>query len=182
MHYSASQTRDFIDVTEVNNVVLVHGDHNNVRKLKDRLTEEFKHKKLQVYTPKNTDTVRIKFVHENIVKVCRRTAPRAGSCVLGARTVQSTFAGTDLEEHGFFVQARLLHPAAAVVCPAKRRQTPVGREVTAHAPAPMVPGLHPKLRSIHSTGAASKAVASGMHWKWGSPPNPPLQGAQPLSP
>lgn len=48
---------------------LVHGDHHNVRKLKDRLTEEFKAKKLQVYAPKNTDVVRIKFVQENVVKV-----------------------------------------------------------------------------------------------------------------
>jgi cleavage and polyadenylation specificity factor subunit 3 len=68
-HSDFAQTREFVATIDVGHVVLVHGDQHNCRKLKDRLTEEFRTKKLQVYSPKNTDVVRIQFAQENIIKV-----------------------------------------------------------------------------------------------------------------
>eukprot|EP00906_Rhabdomonas_costata_P036586 RCo051313 len=85
-HSDYAQTRDFVRALEVTQVVLVHGDHNNIRKLKDRLTEEFKSRKLQVHSPKNTDVVKLHFARESVVRVVGSAAsayPRPNSVLKG---------------------------------------------------------------------------------------------------
>ena len=58
-HSDYGQTRDFISQTETPHVVLVHGEQNLMRRLRDRLSLEFPH--ISVSNPQNTQTVELRF-------------------------------------------------------------------------------------------------------------------------
>ena len=58
-HSDYGQTREFIAATQTPHVVLVHGEQNLMRRLRDRLSVEFPH--ISVSNPQNTQTVQLSF-------------------------------------------------------------------------------------------------------------------------
>ena len=58
-HSDYGQTREFIAATQTPHVVLVHGEQNLMRRLRDRLTVEFPH--ISCSNPQNTQTVELSF-------------------------------------------------------------------------------------------------------------------------
>lgn len=66
-HSDRKQTEEFISATKPSHVILVHGEKNNMMRLKQSLAGSFE--KLPVYTPANTESVEIMFRGEKIAKV-----------------------------------------------------------------------------------------------------------------
>lgn len=58
-HSDYGQTREFIAATQTPHVVLVHGEQNLMRRLRDRLSVEFPH--ISCSNPQNTQTVELTF-------------------------------------------------------------------------------------------------------------------------
>ena len=58
-HSDYGQTREFIAATQTPHVILVHGEQNLMRRLRDRLAVEFPH--ISVSNPQNTQTVQLTF-------------------------------------------------------------------------------------------------------------------------
>jgi cleavage and polyadenylation specificity factor subunit 3 len=62
-HSDYGQTREFISATQTPHVILVHGEQNLMRRLRDRLTVEFPH--ISCSNPQNTQTVELAFKSGN---------------------------------------------------------------------------------------------------------------------
>jgi cleavage and polyadenylation specificity factor subunit 3 len=58
-HSDYGQTREFIAATQTPHVILVHGEQNLMRRLRDRLAVEFPH--ISCSNPQNTQTVELQF-------------------------------------------------------------------------------------------------------------------------
>lgn len=53
-------------------LILVHGEVNNMSRLRSALKTKFAERKndVQIYTPRNVETVKLKFRGERMAKVC----------------------------------------------------------------------------------------------------------------
>lgn len=68
-HSDFLQTSEFIDKLFPPYVVLVHGDANEMARLKQSLVQKYENKNLQVFSPKNGQTVQLYFRAEKMAKV-----------------------------------------------------------------------------------------------------------------
>eukprot|EP01065_Artemidia_motanka_P035240 TRINITY_DN43148_c0_g1_i1.p1 TRINITY_DN43148_c0_g1~~TRINITY_DN43148_c0_g1_i1.p1 ORF type:complete len:724 (+),score=259.09 TRINITY_DN43148_c0_g1_i1:112-2283(+) len=91
-HSDYQQTREFVDTLGVKHVVLVHGDPMNMSRLRERIIQDVGG--LEVYTPRNTHSVRIPFRPQRVCKVigaAAAEAPAVGSRVRGVLVVGRDF-------------------------------------------------------------------------------------------
>ena len=70
-HTDYEQTSDFIRTLKPPHIVLVHGEANEMSRLKAALVREYENdpQKVQIYNPKNTEAVRLHFRGEKMAKV-----------------------------------------------------------------------------------------------------------------
>ncbi|CAG8606078.1 7206_t:CDS:10, partial [Ambispora gerdemannii] len=70
-HVDYTQNSQFIDEVNAPNIVLVHGESNAMGRLKSTLETKFKDRgqKVQVFSPKNCEFVRLKFRGEKLAKL-----------------------------------------------------------------------------------------------------------------
>ncbi|KAF2069479.1 hypothetical protein CYY_009201 [Polysphondylium violaceum] len=83
-HSDFLQTSEFIQTIQPPHIVLVHGDANEMSRLKHSLVAKFK--TISVMTPKNTQKVQIEFKAEKIAKTLgsiSAKAPKAGDVLSG---------------------------------------------------------------------------------------------------
>lgn len=71
-HVDYTQNSKFIDEVMPAHLILVHGEANNVSRLRSALKSKFAERKddIQIYTPKNVEIVKLKFRGERMAKVC----------------------------------------------------------------------------------------------------------------
>eukprot|EP01091_Cochliopodium_minus_P003871 TRINITY_DN13824_c0_g1_i1.p1 TRINITY_DN13824_c0_g1~~TRINITY_DN13824_c0_g1_i1.p1 ORF type:complete len:798 (-),score=235.32 TRINITY_DN13824_c0_g1_i1:42-2435(-) len=69
-HADYRETKEFVDILQPPYIVLVHGDSNQMLKLKKSLDEIHKEREqmTQIFTPKNCETVKLTFVQQKIAK------------------------------------------------------------------------------------------------------------------
>eukprot|EP00299_Pterocystis_sp_00344_P018038 c9019_g1_i2.p1 GENE.c9019_g1_i2~~c9019_g1_i2.p1 ORF type:complete len:590 (+),score=123.04 c9019_g1_i2:386-2155(+) len=67
-HSDYAQTSEFIRDTKPKYIVLVHGDPQEMQRLKSKLTEEHADR-IQIFTPRNCETVELKFQGEKMAKI-----------------------------------------------------------------------------------------------------------------
>lgn len=72
-HADYGHTKDFIETLMPPNIVLVHGDQNEMGKLKNALDASYKDK-IQILTPKNCQQVRFNLVSKKTAKILGRLA------------------------------------------------------------------------------------------------------------
>ena len=85
-HSDFLQTSEFIDILLPPYVVLVHGDANEMSRLKQSLVQKYENKNIQVFSPKNGQTVQLQFRAEKMAKTLGKLAnvpPKDGSVVSG---------------------------------------------------------------------------------------------------
>ena len=66
----------FIDILEPPHIVLVHGEAHTMGRLHTALVSKFTVKKIQVYSPKNCEEVKLQFVSEKTAKAVGQIAAR----------------------------------------------------------------------------------------------------------
>eukprot|EP00727_Mastigamoeba_balamuthi_P004196 m51a1_g13774 hypothetical protein (744) ;mRNA; f:277471-280321 len=67
-HSDSAQTSQFIDIVKPPYVILVHGESGEMGRLKQSLSEKFRHRNISVFMPKNCQAVKIPF-HPEKTKV-----------------------------------------------------------------------------------------------------------------
>lgn len=80
-HSDFKQTSEFIDAIKPSNIVLIHGDRNEMGRLKHALDQKFDENKITVHTPKNAEAIRMPFRGDKTTKVMgvlARDKPLAG--------------------------------------------------------------------------------------------------------
>ncbi|CAB3379128.1 Hypothetical predicted protein [Cloeon dipterum] len=88
-HTDYQQTRDFIKILKPPHIVLVHGEQNEMNRLKTALIREFEvdpKNKMQIYNPRNTVAVELYFRGEKTAKVMGTLAvepPKPGNILSG---------------------------------------------------------------------------------------------------
>ncbi|XP_065347571.1 cleavage and polyadenylation specificity factor 73-like [Cloeon dipterum] len=88
-HTDYQQTRDFIKILKPPHIVLVHGEQNEMSRLKTALIREFEvdpKNKMQIYNPRNTVAVELYFRGEKTAKVMGTLAvepPKPGNILSG---------------------------------------------------------------------------------------------------
>ncbi|XP_059473453.1 cleavage and polyadenylation specificity factor 73 [Neocloeon triangulifer] len=88
-HTDYQQTRDFIKILKPPHIVLVHGEQNEMNRLKTALVREFEadpKNKMQIYNPRNTIAVELYFRGEKTAKVMGSLAvepPKPGNTLSG---------------------------------------------------------------------------------------------------
>lgn len=73
-HTDYQQTSEFIRLLKPPHVVLVHGEANEMNRLKSALIREYEHdpdSQIQIYNPRNTIAVELHFKGEKTAKVTR---------------------------------------------------------------------------------------------------------------
>jgi len=68
-HSDFTQTSEFINKLMPAYVILVHGDMNEMGRLKQALIDKYSQASLQVFSPKNGQTIQLTFRAEKIAKV-----------------------------------------------------------------------------------------------------------------
>lgn len=68
-HSDFLQTSEYIDALMPPNVILVHGDANEMGRLKQSLVQKYENKNIQVFSPKNGQPVQLQFRAEKMAKV-----------------------------------------------------------------------------------------------------------------
>ncbi|KAK7318750.1 hypothetical protein RJT34_03457 [Clitoria ternatea] len=85
-HADSAQTSAFLEELNPPNVVLVHGESNEMRRLKQNLTNQFADGNTKIFTPKNCQSVEMHFSSQKMAKVIGRLADKtvkAGETVSG---------------------------------------------------------------------------------------------------
>ncbi|GAA5983299.1 hypothetical protein JCM10908_000230 [Rhodotorula pacifica] len=87
-HVDYTQNSKFIDEVMPSHLILVHGEVNNMSRLRSALKTKFAERKndVQIYTPRNVETVRLKFRGERMAKALGSlalTAPTPATPVSG---------------------------------------------------------------------------------------------------
>jgi cleavage and polyadenylation specificity factor subunit 3 len=85
-HSDFLQTSGFLDILMPPYVILVHGDANEMSRLKASLVNRYEGKNIEILTPKNCQTVQLKFRGAKTAKVVGSLAsvpPREGTIVAG---------------------------------------------------------------------------------------------------
>eukprot|EP01112_Ceratiomyxa_fruticulosa_P019714 TRINITY_DN6513_c0_g1_i2.p1 TRINITY_DN6513_c0_g1~~TRINITY_DN6513_c0_g1_i2.p1 ORF type:complete len:794 (-),score=177.10 TRINITY_DN6513_c0_g1_i2:48-2429(-) len=68
-HSDFLQTSEFIDILQPPHVVLVHGDANEMARLKSSLVQKYEGKHISVHSPRNCQTVELQFRSEKVAKI-----------------------------------------------------------------------------------------------------------------
>eukprot|EP01113_Clastostelium_recurvatum_P039058 TRINITY_DN5921_c0_g1_i1.p1 TRINITY_DN5921_c0_g1~~TRINITY_DN5921_c0_g1_i1.p1 ORF type:complete len:456 (+),score=43.02 TRINITY_DN5921_c0_g1_i1:186-1553(+) len=68
-HSDFIQTSEFIDILQPPHVVLVHGDANEMSRLKQSLVAKYEGKNVTVHSPKNCQTLDLEFRSEKVAKI-----------------------------------------------------------------------------------------------------------------
>jgi cleavage and polyadenylation specificity factor subunit 3 len=74
-HSDYQQTSGFIDILRPPNVILVHGDKNEMQRLRNALQTRYEGQNLRVLTPKNCQTVKLPFKGELTAKAIGEIVP-----------------------------------------------------------------------------------------------------------
>eukprot|EP01118_Nematostelium_gracile_P016220 TRINITY_DN6671_c0_g1_i1.p1 TRINITY_DN6671_c0_g1~~TRINITY_DN6671_c0_g1_i1.p1 ORF type:complete len:357 (-),score=78.38 TRINITY_DN6671_c0_g1_i1:589-1506(-) len=85
------QTSEFIDTLLPPNVVLVHGDANEMGRLKQSLVQKYENKNIHIYSPKNGQPVQLEFRAEKLAKTVGQLAlksPEDGRVISGVIVVK----------------------------------------------------------------------------------------------
>ncbi|BGP48639.1 endoribonuclease ysh1 [Rhodotorula kratochvilovae] len=87
-HVDYTQNSKFIDEVMPSHLILVHGEVNNMSRLRAALKTRFAERKndVQIYTPRNVETVKLKFRGERMAKALgslANTAPTPSTAVSG---------------------------------------------------------------------------------------------------
>jgi len=85
-HSDFKQTSEFIEALVPPHVILVHGDANEMFRLKQALVQRFEAKSIEVLTPKNCQSVHLRFSAEKVAKIVGSLAkeqPRDGKILSG---------------------------------------------------------------------------------------------------
>jgi cleavage and polyadenylation specificity factor subunit 3 len=72
-HADFQHTKDYVEILQPPNIVLVHGDQNEMGKLKNQLHIEFKNK-FTILTPRNCQQVRFKLISKKSAKIIGKLA------------------------------------------------------------------------------------------------------------
>eukprot|EP01080_Neovahlkampfia_damariscottae_P008994 gene8994-1093_t len=107
-HSDREQTEEFIESAKPTHCVLVHGDSTNMTRLKQALQTKFE--KLQVYTPKNCQSVEIMFRGEKIAKVFGKLTEEVkdGNLISGI-LVQKEFKNTLVKKEDLKTQTEITY-------------------------------------------------------------------------
>ena len=76
-HCDFTQTSDFIERLQPPNIVLVHGDQNEMAKLQKELNERYR-ERINVLSPRNCQPVQFQFVTERVTRVLGQLAAVCG--------------------------------------------------------------------------------------------------------
>jgi cleavage and polyadenylation specificity factor subunit 3 len=85
-HADFSQTSAFLNELRPSNIILVHGEANEMGRLKKKLLTQFADQNIRVLSPKNCQTVEMHFTAEKTAKAIGRLVektPEVGSQVSG---------------------------------------------------------------------------------------------------
>ncbi|KTW30663.1 hypothetical protein T552_00378 [Pneumocystis carinii B80] len=108
-HVDYIQNSQFIDLVNANHIILVHGEQNNMGRLKSALLSKYSHRKneVHVYNPKNCETLKLTFKGDKIARTIGHIAetPPENNHVISGIMVQKDFqinimALEDLKEFG----------------------------------------------------------------------------------
>jgi len=114
-HSDFLQTSEFIDTLMPPYVILVHGDSNEMGRLKASLTQKYENKNIQVFSPKNGQRVQLKFRAEKIAKTVGKLAsqpPETGTRVSGL-LVSKDFSHTLLDPSDLNTHTQLITSTVA---------------------------------------------------------------------
>eukprot|EP00127_Corallochytrium_limacisporum_P004179 Clim_evm124s157 gene=Clim_evmTU124s157 len=127
-HADFPQTSQFIEELLPNHVILVHGEQNEMRRLKQALVRKYDERtdvKMAVYNPKNTDAVKLYFRGEKLAKAIGRiaeTAPKHGQHLSGLLVNQGfnyrLMEPSDLREFSDFTTSEI-YQRLAIPCKAQ---------------------------------------------------------------
>eukprot|EP00894_Picocystis_sp_ML_P003991 jgi/Pico_ML_1/54508/g4845.t2 len=107
-HADYTQTSEFLDIIQCPNIVLVHGEANEMGRLKAALQHKFESagKKVQVLNPKNCQTVQMHFKTEKVAKAVgsfAQESPKEGDKISGLLVkkgfVQHLMKPSDLDDY-----------------------------------------------------------------------------------
>jgi mRNA degradation ribonuclease J1/J2 len=73
-HADYSHTAEYIKMLQPPNIVLVHGDANEMKKLQNDLISRYNKDKIKVLTPKNCQPVRLKLISKKSAKIIGKLA------------------------------------------------------------------------------------------------------------
>lgn len=85
-HADSAQTSAFLEELNPPNIILVHGEANEMGRLKQKLTTQFADRNTKILTPKNCQSVEMYFNSQKMAKTIGRLAektPEAGETVSG---------------------------------------------------------------------------------------------------
>jgi len=95
-HSDFLQTSGFLDIIQPPYVVLVHGDANEMSRLKASLINRYEGKNIQILTPRNCQTVQLKFRGEKTAKVLGKLA---GEGAAPGKVVSGVIVRKDFNHH-----------------------------------------------------------------------------------
>ncbi|KAL0204901.1 hypothetical protein P9112_000208 [Eukaryota sp. TZLM1-RC] len=113
-HSDSSQTKEFLSETNPRHVVLVHGEATEMARFKNDLHRQFGKIGMQIYNPKNTKTLSLRFKHDPVALVrgsLAETAARGGridGVLLQQDLDYSIVAEEDLVQESVYEQVSLL--------------------------------------------------------------------------
>ncbi|KAG4305104.1 hypothetical protein PORY_001274 [Pneumocystis oryctolagi] len=94
-HVDYIQNSQFIDLINANHIILVHGEQNNMGRLKSALLSKYSHRKneVHVYNPKNCETLKLTFKGDKIAKTIGHLAetPPENNHIISGIMVQKDF-------------------------------------------------------------------------------------------
>ncbi|KTW32063.1 cleavage polyadenylation factor subunit YSH1 [Pneumocystis jirovecii RU7] len=94
-HVDYIQNSQFIDLINANHIILVHGEQNNMGRLKSALLSKYSHRKneVHIYNPKNCETLKLTFKGDKIAKTIGHIAetPPENNHVISGIMVQKDF-------------------------------------------------------------------------------------------
>lgn len=85
-HADSDQTSAFLEELQPPNIILVHGEANEMGRLKQKLTTQFQDRNIKIMSPKNCQSVEMYFNSEKMAKTIGRLAertPEVGETVSG---------------------------------------------------------------------------------------------------
>ncbi|ODQ63231.1 Endoribonuclease YSH1 [Nadsonia fulvescens var. elongata DSM 6958] len=126
-HVDYQQNAEFIDLVNAPNIILVHGESNNMGRLKSALLSKYHDRKgteneVKVYNPKNCVTVNLPFKGTKIAKTMgflAETAPKDGQFISGVLVQKDFQTGlmqlSDLEEYSGLTTTILMERQTIIV-------------------------------------------------------------------
>ncbi|KAG5440228.1 hypothetical protein PCANB_001798 [Pneumocystis canis] len=94
-HVDYIQNSQFIDLVNANHIILVHGEQNNMGRLKSALLSKYSHRKdeVHIYNPKNCETLKLIFKEDKIAKTIGHIAktPPENDHIISGIMVQKDF-------------------------------------------------------------------------------------------